>query len=125
MLPSKEDDDATDEQPVEEEAPVAEETEDHAEPVAKETEVRTEEPTVADSPEGGAVATEEAAEVDNGPQIPEHATYILIGAGTAAYSAQKAISKRDPKARVRPFNELAYVAYFRTFQLLFWNDPKI
>ena len=34
------------------------------------------------------------------PEIPEHATYLLIGAGTASFAALRAIRANDPKAKV-------------------------
>lgn len=34
------------------------------------------------------------------PEIPEKATYILVGGGTASFAAYRAIRKGDPKAQV-------------------------
>jgi len=34
------------------------------------------------------------------PEIPAHAQYLLIGAGTASHSAYQAIKAKDPKAKV-------------------------
>lgn len=34
------------------------------------------------------------------PEIPSHAQYLIVGGGTAAMSAFKAIRARDPKAKV-------------------------
>ena len=34
------------------------------------------------------------------PEIPEHATYILVGAGTASFAAYRAIRKNDNNAKV-------------------------
>lgn len=36
--------------------------------------------------------------------IPNHAQYLLIGAGTAAFGAFRAIKSRDPKAKVITIN---------------------
>ena len=32
--------------------------------------------------------------------LPEHVPYVLIGAGTASFACMKAISERDPNAKV-------------------------
>ncbi|EDV19339.1 uncharacterized protein TRIADDRAFT_33763, partial [Trichoplax adhaerens] len=74
-----------------------------------------------------AEATEQPP-VDEGPQIPEHVTYILIGAGTACYSAFKTISKRDPKARILLIGEEDYVPYMRpplSKELWFNEDANV
>jgi len=34
------------------------------------------------------------------PEVPEHATYILVGAGTASFAAYRAIRKADSNAKV-------------------------
>lgn len=34
------------------------------------------------------------------PEVPEHATYVLVGAGTASFAAYRAIRKADNKAKV-------------------------
>ena len=34
------------------------------------------------------------------PEVPEHATYILVGAGTASFAAYRAIRKNDNNAKV-------------------------
>lgn len=34
------------------------------------------------------------------PEVPEHATYILVGAGTASFAAYRAIRKADKTAKV-------------------------
>ena len=34
------------------------------------------------------------------PDLPAHVTYVIIGAGTAAFSAIRGIRKNDPNARV-------------------------
>ena len=35
------------------------------------------------------------------PEVPEHVTYILVGAGTASFAAYRAIRKADKSAKVR------------------------
>ena len=37
------------------------------------------------------------------PEVPEHATYILVGAGTASFAAYRAIRKADNNAKVHVF----------------------
>lgn len=34
------------------------------------------------------------------PEIPEHAQYLLVGAGTASFAAFRAIKSKDPRAKV-------------------------
>ena len=41
-----------------------------------------------------------ASEVPVLPEIPEHVQYLIIGAGTAAFAAYRAIRSKDPKAKV-------------------------
>lgn len=38
------------------------------------------------------------------PEVPEHATYILVGAGTASFAAYRAIRKNDNNAKVMQDN---------------------
>jgi len=35
------------------------------------------------------------------PELPEHVTYILVGAGTASFAAYRAIRKADKSAKVQ------------------------
>lgn len=38
------------------------------------------------------------------PDVPEHVTYILVGAGTASFAAYRAIRKADKSAKVQYLN---------------------
>lgn len=45
------------------------------------------------------------------PEIPEKATYVLIGGGTASFAAYRAIRKGDPKAQVDKMMMLNYIVF--------------
>ncbi|XP_071086856.1 apoptosis-inducing factor 1, mitochondrial-like [Haliotis cracherodii] len=47
------------------------------------------------------------------PDIPSHAQYLLIGAGTASFGAFRAIKSRDPKAQVLLIGEENRIPYMR------------
>ncbi|CAH3176741.1 unnamed protein product [Porites lobata] len=47
------------------------------------------------------------------PEVPEHATYILVGAGTASFAAYRAIRKADNNAKVLIIGEEEYPPYMR------------
>ena len=47
------------------------------------------------------------------PEIPSHAQYLIVGGGTAAMSAFKAIRASDPSARVLVVTEEHYKPYMR------------
>lgn len=47
--------------------------------------------------------------------IPEEVPYLLIGGGTAAFSAFRSIKSRDPKAKV--WHQRAYIIFFFFFHL--------
>ena len=67
-------------------------------PAAPVSEVREPKPvTIAtDSPPSNKSATPAPMETS----LPEHVPYILIGAGTASFACMKAITERDPNAKV-------------------------
>ena len=67
-------------------------------PAAPSSEVREAKPvTIAnDSPPSNKSATPAPTETS----LPEHVPYILIGAGTASFACMKAITERDPNAKV-------------------------
>ena len=44
--------------------------------------------------------TAEPVDVSKLPEIPEHVPYLIVGAGTAAFTAYKAIRAGDAKAKV-------------------------
>jgi len=50
---------------------------------------------------------------DATPEIPSHVPYLLIGAGTASFSAYRAIRARDPKAKVLLIGEEQSLPYMR------------
>ncbi|XP_041358113.1 apoptosis-inducing factor 1, mitochondrial-like [Gigantopelta aegis] len=47
------------------------------------------------------------------PEIPGHAPYLLIGAGTASFGAFRAIKSGDPKAQVLVIGEENHIPYMR------------
>jgi apoptosis-inducing factor 1 len=47
------------------------------------------------------------------PEIPSHAQYLIVGGGTAAMSAFKAIRAKDPAAKVLVVTEENYKPYMR------------
>ncbi len=72
----------------------------------------TKEPSVA--------ATETADEADSAspavatPAVfPEHVPYVIVGAGTAAFAAFRAIRSSDPKAKVLVIGQEDYTPYMR------------
>ena len=38
--------------------------------------------------------------LDAVPNMPKHVTYLMVGAGTAAFAASRAIKAKDPKAKI-------------------------
>lgn len=97
----------------EEEAPVeAEPEEAKAEEVAK---VKIEETKVESKPVEVAKESK-AAKLDEEkflPEIPNYAQYLIVGGGTAAMSAFKAIRARDPTAKVLVVTEESHKPYMR------------
>lgn len=62
------------------------------------------------------------------PEIPEHATYILVGAGTASFAAYRAIRKNDTNAKVLIIGEEDYPPYMRpplSKELWFCDDDEL
>ncbi|BFZ14787.1 hypothetical protein BsWGS_17826 [Bradybaena similaris] len=59
-------------------------------------------------------------------EIPNHAQYLLIGAGTAAFGAFRAIKSRDPKAKILIIGEEDSVPYMRPplSKELWFNEDK-
>ena len=51
--------------------------------------------------------------VDAVPNMPKHVTYLMVGAGTAAFAASRAIKARDPKAKIIMIGEEDRVPYMR------------
>ncbi|XP_057217350.1 apoptosis-inducing factor 1, mitochondrial isoform X2 [Triplophysa rosa] len=87
--------------------------------VAKPKEAVTAEPASADVP-----LEPTAAHSD----VPEHAPYLLIGGGTAAFAAARSIRARDPGARVLIVTEESDLPYMRpplSKELWFSDDPKV
>ncbi|KAA0716670.1 Apoptosis-inducing factor 1, mitochondrial [Triplophysa tibetana] len=60
--------------------------------------------------------------------VPEHAPYLLIGGGTAAFAAARSIRACDPGARVLIVTEESDLPYMRpplSKELWFSDDPKV
>ncbi|XP_033743429.1 apoptosis-inducing factor 1, mitochondrial-like [Pecten maximus] len=49
------------------------------------------------------------------PFLPDHAQYLIIGAGTAAFTAYQEIKARDPKAKVWIIGKEKYIPYSRPY----------
>lgn len=60
------------------------------------------------------------------PEIPEHAPYLLIGAGTASFAAFRAIRANDPKAKVLVVGQEEFHPYMRPplSKELWFSDDK-
>ncbi|CAF0858276.1 unnamed protein product [Brachionus calyciflorus] len=99
--------------PVEESAPeVTQEETSSAEPQQEQqTEsVQTEEPSQPTETETEAIKLDEEKFL---PEVPSHAQYLIVGGGTAAMAAFKAIRAKDPSARVLVVTEEEYKPYMR------------
>ncbi|KAL9971677.1 hypothetical protein ACROYT_G017875 [Oculina patagonica] len=62
------------------------------------------------------------------PEVPEHATYILVGAGTASFAAYRAIRKADKTAKVLIIGEEDYPPYMRpplSKELWYCDDEEL
>ena len=62
------------------------------------------------------------------PEIPEHAPFLIIGAGTAAFAASRAIRAQDPTAKVLLVSEEEVMPYMRpplSKELWFSDDPDV
>lgn len=62
------------------------------------------------------------------PEVPEHATYILVGAGTASFAAYRAIRKADNNAKVLIIGEEEYPPYMRpplSKELWYCDDDEL
>ncbi|XP_012945888.1 apoptosis-inducing factor 1, mitochondrial isoform X2 [Aplysia californica] len=60
------------------------------------------------------------------PEVPQHAQYLLIGAGTATFGAFRAIKSKDPTAKILVIGEESVVPYMRPplSKELWFNDNK-
>lgn len=59
----------------------------------------------------------------NSKDLPKHVPYLLIGGGTASFSAFRAIKSNDPQAKVTDLiMELAIL--FKTFYLIDIDDNE-
>ena len=47
------------------------------------------------------------------PRVPTHATYVIIGGGTASHAACRSIRKHDPKAKILVIGEEEVLPYMR------------
>jgi len=52
------------------------------------------------------------------PELPEHVTYILVGAGTASFAAYRAIRKADNSAKVQYLINFTQYMYGHATKLL-------
>lgn len=62
------------------------------------------------------------------PEIPEHATYVLVGAGTASFAAYRAIRKADKSAKVLIIGDEEYPPYMRpplSKELWYCDDEEL
>ena len=76
----------------------------------------SEEEEISETPEIFTKVTSEATKLDEEsflPEIPSHAQYLIVGGGTAAMSAFKAIRAKDPTAKVLVITEEQYKPYMR------------
>ncbi|XP_068702533.1 apoptosis-inducing factor 1, mitochondrial-like isoform X1 [Montipora foliosa] len=88
-------------------------------------------PPAENESESEATKVSNTAEVDVPPplpEIPEHATYILVGAGTASFAAYRAIRKNDNNAKVLIIGDEDYPPYMRpplSKELWFCDDDEL
>ncbi|XP_033095726.1 apoptosis-inducing factor 1, mitochondrial-like [Anneissia japonica] len=70
--------------------------------------------------------TAETSQAVTLPEIPDHAPYLLIGAGTASFAAFRAIRGSDPKAKVLVITEEEFNPYMRPplSKELWFSDDK-
>ena len=54
-----------------------------------------------------------SAHKDATPGLPEHVPYLMIGAGTAAFAASRAIRAKDPEAKILMIGEESRLPYMR------------
>ncbi|XP_055894025.1 apoptosis-inducing factor 1, mitochondrial-like isoform X1 [Biomphalaria glabrata] len=61
------------------------------------------------------------------PEVPEETQYLIVGAGTAAFGAFRAIKSRDPKAKILVVGEEASVPYMRPplSKELWFNEDRL
>ncbi|XP_030602219.1 apoptosis-inducing factor 1, mitochondrial isoform X2 [Archocentrus centrarchus] len=75
--------------------------------------------------------TEQPPAVDSTPaslKVPSHASYLLIGGGTASFAAARSIRARDPGARVLIVTDEPDLPYMRpplSKELWFSDDPSV
>lgn len=65
---------------------------------------------------------------ENSSDIPNSVPYLLIGGGTASFSAFRAIKSADPTAKVLVLSSEGYYPYMRpplSKEMWFTNDKKL
>ena len=60
------------------------------------------------------IVEEVAPKVAEIPEVPAEIPYLIVGGGTAAYSAVRAIRKYDPSAKILIVSEEEQIPYNRT-----------
>lgn len=74
----------------------------------------------------GSSSSEDKVEEEPLPAIPDHAQYLLIGAGTASFAAFRAIRANDPTAKVLVIGKEEFLPYMRPplSKELWFSDDK-
>ncbi|XP_064636445.1 apoptosis-inducing factor 1, mitochondrial-like isoform X1 [Lineus longissimus] len=73
-------------------------------------------------------ATPAPVPLESLPEIPGHAQYLLIGAGTASFAAYRAIKGKDAKAKILVIGDEATIPYMRpplSKELWFTEESKV
>ncbi|XP_064636447.1 apoptosis-inducing factor 1, mitochondrial-like isoform X3 [Lineus longissimus] len=76
----------------------------------------------------GKGATPAPVPLESLPEIPGHAQYLLIGAGTASFAAYRAIKGKDAKAKILVIGDEATIPYMRpplSKELWFTEESKV
>ncbi|XP_038057403.1 apoptosis-inducing factor 1, mitochondrial-like [Patiria miniata] len=85
---------------------------------AEDAEAKTTAAATAEQKEAASATTQAADQTDSGAAavtavFPEHVPYVIVGAGTAAFAAFRAIRSNDPKAKVLVIGQEEYNPYMR------------
>ncbi|XP_064636446.1 apoptosis-inducing factor 1, mitochondrial-like isoform X2 [Lineus longissimus] len=84
--------------------------------------------TATDTVDPGKGATPAPVPLESLPEIPGHAQYLLIGAGTASFAAYRAIKGKDAKAKILVIGDEATIPYMRpplSKELWFTEESKV
>ncbi|XP_059171866.1 apoptosis-inducing factor 1, mitochondrial-like isoform X2 [Physella acuta] len=89
----------------------------------------SDEPSAPVPTEESNIKANSAGEIDltTLPEIPSETQYLIIGAGTAAFGAFRAIKSRDPKAKILVIGEEQAVPYMRPplSKELWFNEDQL